>query len=47
MGHKFSNAINASNGATLKVHTATKRDAKSVWTYIGQRTALNAKKLSA
>ena len=47
MGHKSGNVSGASNKATPKAHAATRRDAGSVWTYMGQRTALTAKELSA
>ena len=43
MEHKSDNATSASNGATPKAHAVTRRDVGSVWTYMGQRTALRAK----
>jgi len=46
-GHKSGNAISASNGAIPKAHVATRRGAESIWTYMGQKTALRAKKPNA
>ena len=47
MGHKSGNVTGASNGATPKVHAATKRGAENAQTYIKQKTALRAKELNA
>ena len=47
MEHKSGNATDASNGAIFKAHATTRRGVESVWTYIGQRTALKAKELNA
>ena len=47
MRYKSGNVTNASNGATPKTHAATKRGVGNAQTYIGQKTALRAKELSA
>ena len=43
MGYKFGNATNASNGAILRTHIATRKSVGSTQTYMGQKTALKAK----
>jgi len=47
MGHKSSNITGASNGAIPRAHTATKRGVGNAQIYMGQKTALRAKELSA
>ena len=46
MGHKSSNATGVNNGVTPRAHMAIKRSVGNMWTHMGQRTALKAKKPS-